>query len=96
MLKRVLLLVLVFSVQSSYAALHPKYQNMKDLKVMVGFIESHEKVLVTLEGIDFKNFTIHYNHGCKVIFGRRYAPKPAGWAGPADPLEFKKSTCEIK
>lgn len=95
-MKKLFVLLLIFSIQVVHAALHPKYQNKKDLQVMVTFVESHEKVLTTLESIDFKHFTVYYNNGCKALFGRKYIYKAPGWAGPADPLEFKRSTCKIE
>lgn len=82
----------------SHAALPPVYQNLKDLKVIVSYIEEHEEILSTLESIDFDNFTVRYNNGCKATFGRKHTPTPEGWVGPADPLEFKSTSCseEIK
>ena len=77
----------------SHAALPPQYQNLKDLKVMVNFIEKNQTILSTLESIDFEKYTVHYNNGCVVKFGRKHSPKPLGWVGPADPLEFKSTSC---
>ena len=91
-------LLILFLSQMSYAALPPVYQNLKDLKVVVNYIENNETILSTLESIDFENLTVHYNNGCIVTFGRKHTPKPVGWVGPADPLEFKSTNCndEIK
>ena len=80
----------------SFAALPPEYQNIKDLKVIVNYIEDNEKILSTLESIDFENFTVRYNNGCIATFGRKHTPKPEGWVGPADPLEFKTTSCSEK
>lgn len=88
-------LVLLFLSQTAYAALPPRYQNMRDLDLMVNFISEHKLILSTLKSIDFENYTIHYKNGCRAIFGRKETPKPPGWVGPADPLEFKRSTCSI-
>lgn len=91
-----LLLVLLLAPAITYAALPPKYQNMKDLDVIVGFIKQHEEILSTLESIDFENYTVHYRNGCVATFERETSPKFPGWVGPADPLVFKKSTCPIE
>lgn len=79
----------------SFAALPPIYQNKKDLNVMMEFIESHKKVLSTLQAINFKAKVIHFGDDCKVVFGRKTRSKPAGWVGPAASLEFKRATCDI-
>ncbi|MCP3672029.1 MAG: hypothetical protein GY814_16665 [Gammaproteobacteria bacterium] len=95
MVKAIFLLVLLLTAQMTFAALAPKYQNMKDLDVIVEFIKKHEKILSTLETIDFENYTIHYRNGCKAIFGRKDFARLNGWVGPADPLEFMRSTCSV-
>lgn len=77
----------------SHAALPPQYQNLKDLKVIVNYIENNEAILITLESIDFENLTVHYNNRCIATFGRKHTPKPEGWVGPADPLEFQSTSC---
>ena len=89
---------MLFLSQMSHAALPPEYQNLKDLKVIVNYIEKNEKILSTLESIDFKNFTVSYNNGCIATFARKHTAKPDGWVGPADPLGFKSTSCseEIK
>lgn len=89
------LLVLLFAPGMTYAALPPKYKNMKDLDVIVEFIKQHERILSGLESIDFKNYAVHYGNGCIATFERKVIPKPQGWVGPAGPLEFKTSTCPI-
>ena len=95
MKSKLLLISLLFVSQMTCAALPPKYQNMKDLNVIIEFIKRHELVLETLVTIDFKSYTVHYGKSCKAIFGRKHVPKPEGWVGPEDPLEFKHSNCEI-
>ena len=90
-----LILILLTSSQLIYAALPPKYKNSKDLGVIVEFIKDHELILSTLKSIDFENYTVSYGNGCTAIFGRKEAPKPQGWVGPADRLEFKRSNCDI-
>lgn len=91
---RILSLCLLLVSQITYAALPPRYQNAKDLDVMVGFVKEHPLILSSLKSIDFEYHTIHYGNGCTAIFGREQIQKPQGWVGPADPLEFKKSTCK--
>ncbi len=90
----VTLLILLFS-KYSFSALPPKYQNMKDFDVLIEFIKKHEKVMSTLQSIDFENFVVYFGSDCKAVFERKDIPKPFGWAGPADPLEFKTSTCSL-
>ena len=94
-MKKIIILISFLSIQLSYSALPPKYQNTKDLNVMVKFIEAHPKVSSTLESINFKSFTVTFNHGCKAYFTREPRKKPKGWVGPASPLTFKKATCDI-
>lgn len=95
MLLKKLLLLLILTPGVTYAALPPRYQNMKDLNVMINFITQHEQILSSLKSIDFQNYTVHYSGECVASFEREYIPKPDGWVGPADPLVFKKSTCPI-
>ena len=78
------------------AALSPRYQNEKDLKVLVQFINEHERILSTLKTIDLEHLIIHFGHDCKAVFGRKSRAKPKWWVGPVDPLEFKESTCNLK
>jgi len=91
-------LLIIFLSQMSHAALPPEYQNLKDLKAIFNYIEKNETILSTLESIDFETYTIRYNNGCIATFGRKHSPKPKGWVGPADPLEYKSTSCskEIK
>lgn len=94
-MKKLQWVVLFLYAQVACAALPPRYQNTRDLDVIVAFIKKHAKVSATLEQIDLQNYAIYFGHGCKVIFGRRVSIKPLGWVGPADPLEFKSSNCDI-
>ncbi len=96
-MRRVIVLSIVFTiVQCAAAALPPRYQNIKDLDVMVDFIKAHPKVASGLRSIDMVEYTVYFGSGCKAVFGRKTTPKPPGWAGPADPLEFKKATCPVR
>jgi hypothetical protein len=90
-----LLLASALAPGITYAALSPQYQNTKDFDVIVNFIKQHKQVLSTLESIDFKDYSVHYGNGCVATFERKDIPKPQGRVGPADPLEFRKSTCPI-
>ncbi len=81
---------------SANAALPPKYQNEKDLRVMVAFAQEHPRIMQSLQSIDLQHFLIRFGDGCQVEFGRAYTPKPRGWVGPADPLEYKRSNCPIQ
>ena len=90
-----LIILLLIVTTSSLAALPPKYQNEKDLNVMVKFIKEHPKVISTLKQLDFKSKVIYFSDDCSAVFGRKHKSKPKDWVGPADPLEYKKSNCEI-
>lgn len=95
-MKKVVLTIVFFCSQATYAALPPRYQNTKDLDVIIGFISEHPKVVSTLKLIDFERYTVFFGDECKALFGRRVSIKPMdGWVGPADPLEFKSSNCDI-
>ena len=89
------LVVLALIGSIAFAALPPRYQNEKDLDVMVRFVKDHPRVLSALDFIDFKSFTIYYRPHCRAIFERKEMLRAPGWVGPAAPLEFEKSTCPI-
>lgn len=93
-MKNLIKLLLVVST-GSLAALPPEYQNENDLDIMVEFTVEHSKVISSLKKIDFETKIIYFADDCKAVFGRKHTKKPDGWVGPADPLEFKKSNCEI-
>ena len=96
-MKRVIFLsIILLIVQHAIAALPPRYQNIKDLDVMVDYIKKNPEVASTLESIDFLKYTIYFGNGCKAVFSRKLTTKPPGWVGPADPLEFKESSCSEK
>ena len=89
----VFLLIVIVSIQTAMAALPPRYQNMKDLDVMVEYIKEHPTIASTLKSIDLQKYTVYFGNGCKAVFGRKTTIKPREWVGPADPLEFKYSNC---
>lgn len=86
----------LLSVAPANAALPPQYQNAKDLDVMVDFLKGHELVMGSLQSIDIAHYVIHFGNGCQAVFGRAFKFHPNGWVGPADPLEFKRSTCPVQ
>lgn len=94
--QKLLILITIFIPAITSAALPPKYQNLKDLNVMTEFVKKHDRIMETLKSIDFKNRQVVYGDDCIASFDRAYKPKPKGWVGPADPLEFKESTCEVE
>lgn len=96
MKKMIFLSIFLVMVQSAFAALPPRYQNIKDLDVMVDYIKGHPEVASTLKSIDFLEYTIYFGDGCKAVFERKPNTKPPGWVGPAGPLEFKESNCSKK
>ena len=77
-------------------ALPPHFQNMKDLEVMVRFIEEHPKVARQLKSIDFKAKRIYFDKEGSVDFGRERIKREPGWVGPAAPLQFIKASGELE
>lgn len=92
---KIAVVLLLLTAQTALAALPPRYQNVKDLDVMVEFIKRNETVASTLSLIDVDSYTVYFGEDCQAVFGREARPKPPGWVGPADPLVFKRSNCEI-
>ena len=88
-----LLLIQFLWLSAANAALPPRYQNMKDLNVMVQYVKAHPKVLESLRAISLSNYTVTYGNNCQVKFQRLLIERPAGWAGPAAPLQFARDTC---
>ncbi len=95
MRKIISIFLVLLSAQIAYAALAPKYQNSKDLGVLVEFINEHDRVLSRLNSIDFDKKSVHFDNHCIAVFGRVAITNPQGWVGPAAALEFKSSNCKI-
>jgi len=93
-MKKIIIALFLF-VGTTYGALPPEYQNLKDLDVMVSFISAKPNVLATLKSIDFENFTVYFAYDCKATFKRKVIERPYGWVGLAAPLEFDQSNCEL-
>lgn len=74
-------------------ALPPRYQNLKDLAVMVNFIKEHPQVAGSLKSIDLTTNTVFFAKDCEAQFGRKKAERRG--PGPATTLEFKRANCEI-
>ena len=91
-LKSVALVCLVW-IGFAQAALPPKYQNEKDLDVMLSYVKSHPDVLSSLQAIDLGILTVYYGDGCSAEFARKVVERAAGWVGPAEPLMLKKNFC---
>jgi len=87
---------LFFISMNAQSALSPTMMNVRDLNILVDFIEQHEKVAGTLELIDFSSYTVVFNHGCKAYFHR---PKASfltlSMPGPQPPIQFKSSSCSL-
>lgn len=77
-------------------ALPPSFQNIKDLKVMVKFIEDHPVIAGSLKSIDMKTKTVYFSDNCEASFGRSAVKRALGWVGPAASLRFIQSNCDIK
>jgi hypothetical protein len=84
------------------AALSTDNQNIRDLMVMVRFIETHRIIAFRLKSINFKERTIYYfkdrticyggmDETYKVVFARGKNTLPPGSVGPAPYLEFKST-----
>ena len=95
MRKIILALIVLVIALPAQAALAPEYQNPKDLEVMVRFIKGHPRVLSSLQSIDFENYTVNFAPHCKAEFGRKNIFRLWGRPGPAPPLEFKESNCDV-
>lgn len=95
--KITILFILTALFGSSFAALPPWVRNERDVKAMLEFISEHNRIAATLEVIDLSSKTIYYDNGCKVLFKRDR--NLFGWllpiSGPAKPLVFDRSTCQI-
>jgi hypothetical protein len=96
MKKIIFLSIFLLIAQYAIAALPPRYQNIKDLSVMVDYIKEHPEIASSLKSIDFSEYAIYFGNDCKAVFGRKSTIKPPGWVGPADLLEFKESNCSVK
>ena len=90
------LLLAAVTISTGWAALPPWHQNSRDLEVMVGFINQHPEVSMTLRLIDFSDFTVHYGDQCVASFVRTKRFRLPGWAGPKEPLKFQRSTCLLQ
>ena len=77
----------------SHAALPPQHQNQKDLTVIMEYINDNPEVLSGLQAIDLGSMSVYYGNGCSARFARQYVDRPAGWVGPAAPLEFIEASC---
>ncbi|MGB2740329.1 MAG: hypothetical protein WBC60_07210 [Cognaticolwellia sp.] len=92
---RYLLAISLFLISmNAQSALSPTMMNLRDLNILVEFIEQHEKVAETLERIDFASYTIVFNNNCKVYFHRPKANLfTLSMPGPQPSIQFKSSTC---
>jgi len=92
-----LTLILVLGAVSASAALPPRYQNSKDLAVMVNWLEENPNVLAQLKVIDFENKKIHFGvfsaDECHAAFTREVVERPFAWFGPAEPLTHDYTIC---
>ncbi len=80
----------------TFAILPPQYENAKDLKVMTDFIYQYPiDVLAKLRGIDFVERKIIFGDNCVATFvrGKKNPCDPP--IGPAAPLIFENSSCEV-
>jgi len=77
----------------SHAALPPQHQNEKDLAVIMKYISANPEVLSGLQAIDLASMSVYYGDGCSARFARQFVDRPAGWTGPAAPLEFIEASC---
>ena len=99
-MKNILTLIMLLLPQLANAALAPDIQDKKDLKVMKNFVKSHSIVETSLKSIDLRTYTIYFADDCEVKFTRvkNYTDEEAarGWVGPAGPLVFDSSTCDLE
>lgn len=90
-----LLLLLLLTPLGLLAALPPNHQNAKDMDAMVAFSKKHMKIMRSLKSINLTTRTVYFGNNCQAVFTRKILQKKKGWAGPAEPLEFKYSTCSL-
>lgn len=93
------LIIILLLPQLANAALAPDIQDKKDLKVMKNFVKAHAIIEVSLKSIDLQTYTIYFADDCEVKFTRvkNYTDEDIamGWAGPAGPLVFSSSNCNL-
>ncbi|MEA3491546.1 MAG: hypothetical protein U9R27_06565 [Campylobacterota bacterium] len=94
-MKKIISIMLLLSMQTAFAALSPKHQNMNDLNVMVSFVKKHDRVISSLKSIDLRRKVVHFGNGCQAIFERKRIRIRPGSVGPAAPLVFVHATCDI-
>jgi len=85
----------VMLTASAHAAIAPRHANMQDLQSMVDFVGQYQKLAETLDSIDFKNTTVHFNGKCTAVFERK-DNFIFNFKGPMPPLEFKHSNCALE
>lgn len=100
MLRKKILKGLAFSSVGFYAlqataALPPQYRKQIDLETMVAFVKQYPRVMSGLEIIDLGKKQVRFGKNCVLQFERPDPEREPGWAGPAQPLEFKSSSCDI-
>ena len=98
-MKKISLLICLLFSQQINAALAPDVQDGKDLKVMKQFVKAHSIVEENLKSIDLRTYTIYFSDDCEVKFTRvkNYTDEEEarGWVGPAGPLAFDSSNCDL-
>jgi hypothetical protein len=88
----VILLALSFSL---HAALPPEVQDAKDRVVIERFLQKHPQIQKVVTRIDYDKFIIYFSKECKAYFRREIQFRLPGWVGPAAPLIYSHSNCDL-
>lgn len=99
-MNKIPLLILLLYCQQINAALAPAVQDNKDMKTMKQFVKAHAIIETSLKSIDLQTYTIYFADDCEVKFTRvknhTDEEEARGWIGPAGPLVFDSSTCDLE
>jgi len=94
MLHKILILT-ILGVLSLYGALPPKVQYKKDKLAVDLFLNQHKNIKVVTTDIDYDRHIIYFADNCRIYFKRQKIDRPPTWVGPAAPLIYSHSTCNI-
>ncbi|QKI89967.1 hypothetical protein [Thiomicrorhabdus xiamenensis] len=85
--------LLVFNTEA-FSVLSPSIQADKDRHAMDEYIRDHRALHGHIEHIDYENFVIYLDSGCRLVFEREEQVHPSNWVGPAGILIMNRKECE--
>ena len=94
-IRPLVLTLLIVATSTAWAALPIAYQNQKDLRAMIHYINKNMEVSMMLKEIDFTKRIVYYGN-CKAYFSRKVINRAPGWVGPAAPLAFSHKKCKVE